>query len=125
MPRATPRSGVAYTWSYRRSMVVEPYAVRMARPTAIPTIRATVTVDEATPYASRDTEIGRRVHLVVQAVDGGRAVRGEDGEADGHPDHPGNRDRRRGDAVCLARHRDRASRTPGRTGGRWWSSRTR
>src|SRR5215203_6812180 len=56
MPRATPRSGVAYTWSYRRSMVVEPYAVRMASPTAIPTIRATVTVDDATPYASRATD---------------------------------------------------------------------
>ncbi len=33
-------------------MVVDPYAVRMARPTAIPTIRATVTIDDAWPYAA-------------------------------------------------------------------------
>ena len=36
-------------------MVVEPYAVRIASPTAMPIIRATVTVDEAIPYASGDT----------------------------------------------------------------------
>ena len=42
-------SADAYTWSYRRSMVVEPYAVRIARPTAMPIMRATVTVDDAVP----------------------------------------------------------------------------
>src|SRR5829696_4709240 len=36
-------------------MVVDPYAVRIARPTAMPTMRATVTVEDATPYASRPT----------------------------------------------------------------------
>ena len=34
-------------------MVVEPYAVRIASPTAIPSIRATVTTAEATPKARR------------------------------------------------------------------------
>src|SRR4029079_621717 len=36
-------------------MVVDPYAVRIARPTAMPTIRATVTVEAAMPYSSRPT----------------------------------------------------------------------
>ena len=34
-------------------MVVEPYAVRMARPTAMPSIRATVTTADAVPNARR------------------------------------------------------------------------
>src|SRR4051794_13634643 len=36
-------------------MVVEPYAVRIASPTAIPIIRATVTVADAIPNARRPT----------------------------------------------------------------------
>ena len=43
------RSGVAYTSAVRRSIVVDPYATRIDRPTAMPIIRATVTVADAIP----------------------------------------------------------------------------
>src|SRR5918995_7292598 len=36
-----------------RSIVVEPYAVSTARPIAMPSMRATVTTDDATPNAAR------------------------------------------------------------------------
>src|SRR3954466_14458304 len=46
-------------------MVVEPYAVRIARPTAMPTIRATVTVEDAVPYDSTGTAETAAVDLGV------------------------------------------------------------
>ena len=53
--------------------------------------------------------VRRRVHLVVQAVDGRRAVGGQDREPDRHPEHPG-------DGHDRRRRPERA--TPGRLHGR-------
>ena len=49
-------SGVAYSWSYNRSIAVDPYAVRMARPIAMPIMRETVTTAEAIPNEPRPAD---------------------------------------------------------------------
>ena len=45
--------------------------------------------------------LGRGVDLVAEPVDRRRPVGGQDRQADGHPDHPGDGDDRRGDAEQL------------------------
>ena len=58
--------------------------------------------------------VGRGVDLVAQAIDGRRAVRGQDGEPDRHADHPGDGHHRRGDAEQLPAGRlDRGRRSRG------------
>ena len=86
-------------------MVVEPYAVRIASPTAMPIIRATVTTDEAAPKA-------RRPAASTAAVERGVTVspkpKPEDRERAGDGHDPGvGRPRRHRDEPADAQARAR------------------
>ena len=97
-------------------MVVEPYAVRIASPTAMPIIRATVTTDDAAPKARRPTASTAAVERGVTvspnpspnaaSVERDRLDRGRPGDQRDIAD-----ERRRRSAPARQRHQRGASRT--------------